>query len=820
MQLSLNAIPLFVVAWLNLAIGLYIFRRNPNSQPNRAFALMASTDALWTVAVALSHYSIPPAVQFVRVALAAGSLMALGILALAESFPATSGPMRSLPMRVFAPVAVAFSLASLSPLLVVSATQLPSGLRVTYGHFYPVFAIYVLTCFAFALRQLLSKYRASSGLLRVQTGHLFFALFIPITLGTATSLLLPLVLQVSALGRFGPFFSLLMIAMIAHAIIRHRLMDIRVVIKRGAVYLAAFIAAGLILGALLVGSNLLLHDEPQVPLREILIALVVAVLFHPIKGQIRRVFDRYLYREPYDYQRTVRQASRALTGTIDLPTLLGHVSGIVGRTLRPEGLAIYLLDEEEGLFERAFGSGGAPGPATLPVASPLPGALSRDRKLVFRDELGQEGGAWDAPAVRAELSRLGAEVIVPLLEEDRLIGLLAVGPKRSGDPYFSDDADLLTTLANQSAVAVRNAQTHQQVVQVNEDIAKILGTIESGVIAVGPKGRVTLFNRAAELLTTAAGGALRGQPVDHLPAPLAHLLAATAGDGQSRSQMEIALPDAAGQLLPIMCSTSPLVGPQGVTLGAAAVFSDLSRLKELEQEKRRAERLASLEAIASGMVHEVRNPLVSLKAFIQLLPARHQEPEFRERFMGIMEREINRIDDLLGRFRTLASSAAQPMEPVDVSVPMRATLELLEPQIQARQIRLRHVADGTPRPVLGNASELQQLFHNLCLNAMESMNGGGELTVRVADLTEARGNTLIVEVSDTGPGIPDDLLPRIFNPFVTTKARGSGLGLAICRGIADAHRATLRARNNTERPGSTFTVEFPAISDRVVRVSA
>ncbi|MEK7371811.1 MAG: ATP-binding protein [candidate division NC10 bacterium] len=610
-----------------------------------------------------------------------------------------------------------------------------------------------------------------------------------------------------------------MIAMVAHAIIRHRLMDIRVVIKRGAVYLAAFVAAGLILGALLVGSNLLFHDEPQVPLREILIALVVAVLFHPLKGRIQQVFDRYLYREPYDYQRTVRQASRTLTGTIDLPTLLGHVSAVVSQTLRPEGLAIYLLDEEEGLFERAFSSGGAPGPAALPAASPLPDALSRDRKLVFRDELGHEAGARDGQGVLADLSRLGAEVIVPLLEEDRLIGFLSVGAKRSGDPYFSDDADLLTTLANQSAIAIRNAQVHQQVVQVNEDIGKILGTIDSGVISIGPKGRVTLFNRAAELLTAAPAGTLRGQPVDHLPAPLAHLIDATVRDGQSRSQMEIALPDAAGQLVPIMCSTSPLGGPQGVTIGTVAVFSDLSRLKELEQEKRRAERLASLEAIASGMVHEIRNPLVSLKAFIQLLPARHQEPEFRERFMGIMEREINRIDDLLGRFRTLASAASQPMEPVKIPTPLGATLELLEPEMQARHIRLRQVADGNPRPVLGNASQLQQLFHNLCLNAIEAMKPGGELTVRVADLIECGGMTLHVEVSDTGPGIPEDLLPRIFNPFVTTKSRGSGLGLAICSSIADAHRATLRARNNPHRSGATFTVEFPVIAERAARVT-
>jgi signal transduction histidine kinase len=89
------------------------------------------------------------------------------------------------------------------------------------------------------------------------------------------------------------------------------------------------------------------------------------------------------------------------------------------------------------------------------------------------------------------------------------------------------------------------------------------------------------------------------------------------------------------------------------------------------------------------------------------------------------------------------------------------------------------------------------------------MESGGELTVRVADLSEGGGTTLVVEVSDTGPGIPEDQLETIFNPFVTTKPGGTGLGLAICRGIADAHQAKLTAENHVERPGCTFILEFP-----------
>jgi len=474
-----------------------------------------------------------------------------------------------------------------------------------------------------------------------------------------------------------------------------------------------------------------------------------------------------------------------------------------------DGVAIYLHDNDGDQFELAVSELSGESPSSLTRSAALIRKIARERELIFRDEMADGSKAFASAELLTECTELCAEVIVPLVNEEQVIGLLCIGAKRSGDPYFSNDADLLATLANQSAVAIRNAQNHQRVVQVNEELEKILGTIESGVIALGRKGKITLFNRAAERLTNVPAQAARGRAADCLPPPLPELLAEAALDGQSRPQEELYLPDAAGQLVPLMCSTSPVLNPQGVVTGAVAVLADLSRLKELEHEKRRAERLASLEAIASGLVHEIRNPLVAIKTFTQLLPIRYHDEEFRERVYRVSDREIRRIEDLLTRFRTLSSASSQPMEPVDISGPMQDTLETLQPRFEEQRIRLRLVADGTPRRIQGNASQLEQLFLNLCLNALEAMEPGGELTVRVADLSEGGGSTLLVEISDTGSGIPEELLPTLFNPFVTSKAHGTGLGLAICRSIADAHRARLSARNNADRAGATFTIEFP-----------
>jgi len=819
MPITASALLLISIALLNAAIGLYVYRRNTSAPMNRAFACTALAVSLWTLALAWGRIQPGLFAISIRAAFAAGALVPVGVLFFLEHFGQPGKP-RTLRLKVMTLTGSTFSLLSLSPWMVSDVASEGYGMRPIYGTLHPFFAGYLVVSFGLAATTLVAKYRKCTGLQKTQGGHLFLAFIAPGLLATTSNVLVPLLAGTSAYNGLGPVFSLIMLAMVAHAIIRHRLMDIRIVIRRGAVYLFTFLSSAAIFVALLFGSNAILPREHGFSIRDVLLALIVAVLFQSVKLRIQRVFDRYLYRDPYDYARTLRDASRALTATIDLPALLDHVGAVLTKTLRPEGIAIYLLDLEDRVFISTWTHGLASVPMEISTANPILSALTSDHQILLRDELIGSASPTRQPLLPIELIVLCAEVVVPLVEENEVIGFVVLGAKRSGDPYFSNDVDLLTTLANQAAVAVRNAQTHARVVHMNEQMNKVLETIESGVVAVGPRGRITLFNRAAEQLTGTATKLAHGRSPECLPAPLAELLTSTAVDGQPRSHIEFSLPSAAGQLVPLMCSTSPLRGPGQAILGAVAVLNDITRLKELEQEKRRAERLASIEAITSGLIHEIRNPLVSIKAYAQLLPSRGTSEEFRDMFSRSAGREIGRIDDLLNRFRTMSRASHYPMETVDVSVPLRDTLETLHAQLEDRQIRLRQVGDGAHGSVLGNASQLQQLFLNLCLNAIQAMEPGGELTVRVADLSEGGGRTLIVEVADTGPGIPEDLLATVFDPFVTTKPHGTGLGLAICRGIADAHHARLAARNNVGRPGCTFTVEFPVPSARPTRVAS
>jgi PAS domain S-box-containing protein len=401
---------------------------------------------------------------------------------------------------------------------------------------------------------------------------------------------------------------------------------------------------------------------------------------------------------------------------------------------------------------------------------------------------------------------------LPILHEEQLMGFIVFAPKLSGDAYFSEDLDLLSTLVGQAAIAIMNAQLYQEVARVNEYVANIVATMESGVIALGPNGKVTLFNPAAERITGLKAQEIRSGPTGCLPVALAQPLEATLRDGRPRVQAETTIPDTVGRYTPVSCSTYALRDRLGTLLGAVAVFSDLSRLKELEGERRRAERLASFGALASGVAHEIKNPLVAIRTFAELLPERFAEEDFREDFSKVVVREIDRIDDLVARLRGLAAPSTQPLAPLELREPIEDTLALLRAQLEHKGIRLHRFYDPVVPSVAGDPAQLKQLFLNLFMNALEAMESGGELTIELRARSRHGSSTVLARVSDTGSGIPEPLIGKIFDPFVTTKSRGSGLGLAICRRITDAHGATIRAENNARGRGSTISIEFPPVT--------
>jgi PAS domain S-box-containing protein len=543
----------------------------------------------------------------------------------------------------------------------------------------------------------------------------------------------------------------------------------------------------------------------------LLIAVGIATVLIPITRDFAsRLLDRYVYRTHANYRRTVREASQMLTRVLHLETLLAFISTTVIRSTAVEGVALYLRESEVFRCAVAEKRPDAEHFETPPrAAMEVVAALDAAQEPLLTDEVARERGPA-AAALHHHLTEANWALLLPVLSEDGLIAMIAVGPKLSGDAFYQQDLDLLMTLANQAGVAIKNAQLYTAAVIASEYLENIAATMESGVIAIDPVGRVAMFNRAAERLTGLTAETIKGGSATVLPDCLATPLLATVGDGQPRTQPDVQLPTAlpvAGRRVsrPVICTISPVRDPVGAILGAVAVVSDLTPLKELEVERRRAERLAYFQALVSGIAHEIKNPLVAIRTFAQLLPRRLEDARFLEEFGRISTRETDRIQHLLERLRTLSRPVEGPRSPIDLRLPIGDVIELMQPTLEKKTLTLAAGLGTEPCVVRGNQEELVQLFLNLVWNAHDATPSGGAVTVEVTR-TETH---VTVAVSDSGPGIAPELLERVFEPFFTTKARGSGLGLAISAGIAQAHGARLRAGNRAAG-GAIFTVEFPA----------
>jgi PAS domain S-box-containing protein len=816
--LGLHLVGITILCSILLGLAALVLAHNRHAYVNNMFALSTFTIVGWIISIslALTTPALDHTVVLSRFAFAFATAMPFTLLSLFCEFSAPPGARTPAHIKLLGVACVAFAVLSFTPYIVAGAGRGDLRPNLIYGPLHPYLGLYTMVCLAWALVVLARGLRSATGIRRLQLRYLLLGVLGSGVGVVTTNFLIPLLWKTSRYSVVGPYFTLVFVSFAAHAIIRHRLMDIRVFVKQSVVYgLAIFAIAAMFVCVALVVAFLTGQPHDALPLSVALaMALLISLLFQPLKTRLHAALNRYLYRQAYDYHRIVREVSRTLNSTLELTHLLDSLADALDTTLRPETVRIYLRTEPYRTFEecvtRNVGSTSVV-PSDFGVPS-LVLLLQRQRSVLYADN---ERDTRDEMHQRAitDLRRLNGEIAFPFVSTTELLGFVVLSAKRSGDPYFDEDLDLVSTLVSQASVGIRNAQLYSEILLANEYIENILVKMESAVVAVSADGLVTLFNPAAEQMTQLSAFVVKGAALRLLPQEIADPLQATLNDGRTRTHFETTIADKTGRIAPVMCSTSTLRDKAGHVLGAVGVFSDLSDLKQLETDKRRAERLASIGALSAGIAHEIKNPLVAIKTFAELLPERFAEEDFRGNFSKIVIKEIDRIDGLVDRLRGMAAPRTQHLQPLDLRVPLQETLALLRVQLEQAGIMVTTSLCTELFYVAGDLAQLKQLFLNLLVNAIEAMSGGGALSVRLRVHDPGNPQHMVVEIQDTGSGIPEHLLATMFDPFITTKPRGSGLGLSISRGIADAHRATIHARNNTVGGGATMTVEFPVLHE-------
>ena len=243
------------------------------------------------------------------------------------------------------------------------------------------------------------------------------------------------------------------------------------------------------------------------------------------------------------------------------------------------------------------------------------------------------------------------------------------------------------------------------------------------------------------------------------------------------------------------------------------------RARQLERQANQTEKLISLGTLAAGLAHELRNPLVSIQTFSALLKERGREPEFQQEFGAVMQRDVGRIASIVENVAAFAENSSVPFAPVKIREVVAGVVEIVRPELTRAGVDLQVDEPAALPPVAGNYSQLLQVFLNLLQNAIHAMDGRPDARIAVVIQLLASNlpkPMLYVTVADNGPGIDPALLPRVFEPFITTKStgdqrsrRGMGLGLAIVRRIIQYHHGAVEVTSEVGK-GTTFHIYLPA----------
>ncbi|MBI2467776.1 MAG: PAS domain-containing protein, partial [Candidatus Rokubacteria bacterium] len=711
---------LFIVAVVELALAAVVLARSPHRPVNRWFAAFAGAVALWGAINGVFQLTGNPVVNLIiaRAAFAAAALIAVTFFRFATVFPhpgpGSSGLVQGVKLSGLFICGLAFS-----PWIVADVRVQPGTSQPLYGPLHPLFGLYFVACFAWALAHLARKLRQAKGFARAQLQYLFLGTGLAALGAVTTNLVVPLLFATSRFSLYGPYFTLIWVAFSAHSIVRHRLMDIRVVVSR----LVAYAAGWLLTSAVVVGggiafSALWLKKDPS-PAADLLLGLIAAICFVALAPRMKRLADRYLYRPGYNARQLVHDGSRAMATFAGLDRVAGAMGELLGKAFQLESLAIVAWDREREEFRRAFAHHVDPAFAwprqPLTTSSPLVRELRTGPGTLPADDLHRRAPSRELGAIAGNLRAWGAELAVPVLGDRELIAVILAGPKLSGDPFYRDDFDLLETLASQLAIGLKNAQLYHEVVSIKEYNERILAHMDSGVVAVRDDGVVTTFNPGAERITGLGATSVIGRSLGSLdPAVQSVLKDSLAGQQDTEQEVTVTHPD--GRTLPLLIHTSALHDRNGQVRGVIAVFNDHSRLKALEEDKRRTDRLAAVGALATGIAHEIRNPLVAIKTFAELLPDRADDQEFRSTFAKVAVKEIHRIEELLARLRALAIPTAAALRPLDLRVPIVETLDLLRGEADRRRILVLTDIEAELPGILGEPDQLKQLFLNLLLN--------------------------------------------------------------------------------------------------------
>lgn len=644
----------------------------------------------------------------------------------------------------------------------------------------------------------------------------------------------------------------------AYAITRYRLMDVDIIFQQGYVYTLATLAViGTFYGVMFVVFN-----TQTVPPPAFVVLLAFATfIFQPIRKWVQEQLDRWIfYRDRYDARLTLIEFARELSSETDQDAMLAKVSDRLKRTLSIQRIGFFLRDEVTGQFflHSATKKTGRFSARFLTQEldltflqhslddqhSPDEAYLFFERPKHLHDIVSEQ---WPQ-SVRDSIAELDFTYYVACRSRGKTLAFFGVSRTTEGDFLSRDDVDLMVTLSNYVAIAIENSRLYSSLQQKADEYERlkefsenIVESINVGVLAVGLDDRVESWNSQIEKLTGITRLQALGKPLRELFSPdLAQKFEESRErqgvqnfykvSMQPRGDIPAPQPvpsrnhygglelakteERAARESVVNVAIAPLVARDLHQIGRLIIFDDITDRDELERRLMQADKLSSIGLLAAGVAHEVNTPLAVISTYAQMLTKQVSGDEQKSRLLEKIAKQTFRASEIVNSLLNFSRTSPTEFVELDLNRVIRETANLVEHQFQKAGVATRLLLAEELPAIRGNSGKLQQVFLNLFINARDAMGAGGSLDVR----TWAESNFVHVEVSDTGQGIPADLLSRIYDPFFTTKGpkKGTGLGLSITYGIVQEHNGIIEV-DSTPGIGTRFRLEFPSTAVRPVR---
>jgi len=603
-----------------------------------------------------------------------------------------------------------------------------------------------------------------------------------------------------------------------YAIFRYRLMDVDLIFKRGMVYtLAAGAIAGAYFAMVAMVAEVVHARVPSSGPAGLALAIVVtALLFDPVRKWIQERLDRVFYRTRYDYRKTLIEFGRELNSETDLDAMLSAVVDRLSRTLLVDRMAIFLSAGEAPasfVIGKSFGMTQTSGLDLGFLSAPRP---EMEAGHLFFDNTHQV--PREDPAAQRAIATLDLNYYIPCRAQKQTIAVLGLGKTVEGDFLSSEDVELLETLAGYLGIAIQNARLYASLEQkvaeyerlkdFNENIVE---SINVGVLAVDLADRIESWNSQMEVMYAMPRWQALTRPLSEVfPAAFVEEFYRVRQNPGIHNLYKFRLGTPAGESRTVNVAIAPLVTKKFNVIGRLIIMDDITDRVELEAQLSQADKLSSIGLLAAGVAHEVNTPLAVISSYSQMLAKQLQGDAQKSGLLEKITRQSFRASEIVNNLLNFSRTSSTEFTDVDVNKVIQETLALLQHQFKTSRIQLKDELKENLPPIYGNPGRLQQVFLNLFLNAKDAMTNGG--TLRIAT---ANGEGISVVVSDTGAGIPQEHIQRIYDPFFTTKSapregqgRGTGLGLSVTYGIIQEHAGKIRVESRTGE-GTTFYLDFP-----------